>query len=245
MVLKRGDIVFIVLFTLLVGFLGGLYVASLQQQQPTKLNISYVDGEREVVTYLPAVDTQGNGVVGLLRTTIKPGKGSVSVNINVLSYLDTQQSAKIAVDVARNYTSVDTSNLDINYALEVNATAVEGTSAGGAMTVSVIAALQNKTVKRNVMMTGTIEPDSTIGEVGAILEKAKAAKAAGATLFLVPEGQATSFDLKRKRECKKFGFINYCEIVYTQQKVNVSEIAGISVAEVRDIGDAVRLMIES
>ncbi|MBI4018265.1 MAG: hypothetical protein HY368_01525, partial [Candidatus Aenigmarchaeota archaeon] len=153
--MKTSDILFIVLFTLLAGFLGGIYVSSLQAEKPAV--VSYSNGEREVVTYLPAVDTRGNGVIGLLRTSVKPGKGGVSVDIaNVLSYLDTQQSAKIAADVARDYTGVDTASLDITYAIEVNATAVEGTSAGAAMAVSVVAALQNRSLNNTVMMTGTI-----------------------------------------------------------------------------------------
>ncbi|MBI2579059.1 MAG: hypothetical protein HYW26_05085 [Candidatus Aenigmarchaeota archaeon] len=241
--MKKSDIAFIILFTLMAGFLGGIYVSSLQKPE-TKVLARFVNGEREVVTYLPAVDTKGNGVVGILKTTVKPGKGGVSVDVsNVLSYLDTQQSAKIAADVARNYTGIDTSNLDINYAIEVNATAVEGTSAGAAMAVSVIAALQSKTLNSSVFMTGTIEPDGSIGRVGAIVEKARAAKDAGATMFLVPKGQATSTELKRQRECRNVGFINYCEVTYKQQSANITGIAGISVVEVRNVGDAARHMV--
>ena len=244
MKIKGSDLVFIILFSLLIGFLGGIYASSLYlQKQETKVSVQLIDGERIVTTQLPAIDTRGNGVVGLLRTTVKPGNGGISVDVNVLSYFDTQQSARIAADVARNYTGIDTSNLDINYAIEVNATAVEGTSAGAAMTVSVIAALQNKTLNNSMMITGTIEEDGIVGEVGAIIAKARAAKENGATLFLVPEGQASSFELKRNKECRKIGFIDYCEVKYTQQKVSVEEIAGIDVMEVKNIDDVVKVMV--
>lgn len=237
--MKKSDIVFIVMFTLLAGFISGIHFS---QQQKTELRFLNLPAERQVVTYLPAVDTAGNGVVGVLRTSIKPGSGGVALDVaNVLSFLDTQQSAKTAADVAKKYAGI-TGEFDINYVMDVNASAVEGGSAGAAMAVSVVAALQNRSINSSVMITGTIEPDGSIGMVGSISEKAAAAKAAGATLLLVPEGQSYASELRRMRDCQKFGSYRYCEVNYAQEKKPLN-ISGIDVIEVGTLGEAAAHMV--
>jgi predicted S18 family serine protease len=45
---------------------------------------------------------------------------------------------------------------------------IDGPSAGGLMTVGVLAALRNEQVRKDASMTGTINPDGTIGPVGGI-----------------------------------------------------------------------------
>jgi uncharacterized protein len=68
--------------------------------------------------------------------------------------------------------------------------AIDGPSAGGAITVAIMAAFQNKQVKDDVYMTGTINSDGTIGSVGGIPYKAIAAAENGAQYLLVPLGQS-------------------------------------------------------
>jgi PDZ domain-containing protein len=65
---------------------------------------------------------------------------------------------------------------------------VSGPSAGLAFTLAIIDDLTpgDLTGGRRVAITGTIEPDGTVGPVGGVEQKAVAARNAGATLMLVP-----------------------------------------------------------
>jgi uncharacterized protein len=91
---------------------------------------------------------------------------------------------------------------------------ISGGSAGGAIAIAAIAAMMGKPPLEDVLMTGTISTDHSIGKIGAPKAKGIAARENGAKLFLVPPGQ----------------------------KGEVGEI-GIEVMEVRTIEEAVKLAI--
>ncbi|MEM5878945.1 MAG: S16 family serine protease [Candidatus Aenigmatarchaeota archaeon] len=194
---------------------------------------------------VPAVDEEGNGVLTTLIVEAAPGKGRVLTDINhLLFFIDTQNSIQIAKAVAQNITGIDISKTDLIYQIETNASAIGGPSAGAALTVATIAALENKTLNQKVGITGTINPDGSIGPVGGIEEKAKAAKEAGIEIFLVPEGQGTQVSYTPKRECRKIGPILYCTTEYLIKKVDVSESVGIQVKEVGNIQEALKYFLE-
>ncbi len=65
---------------------------------------------------------------------------------------------------------------------------VDGPSAGGLMTVGVLAAVRGDPVRSDAAMTGTINPDGTIGPVGGISHKIEGAAAKGMKLVLIPGG---------------------------------------------------------
>jgi len=69
--------------------------------------------------------------------------------------------------------------------------AIGGSSAGLAFTLGVIDTLTpgELTGGNKVAVTGTIELDGTIGDVGGVAQKTVAVRHAGATLFLVPPGE--------------------------------------------------------
>lgn len=71
---------------------------------------------------------------------------------------------------------------------------VDGPSAGAITTVGVLAALRGDTVRSDVAMTGTVNPDGTIGPVGGIPHKIDGAAAAGMKLVLVPYGMRNDWD---------------------------------------------------
>jgi uncharacterized protein len=155
-----------------------------------------------------------------------------------LFWVDTQYSIQIAKAVAENVTKINGSNYDLIYSIESNASIIGGPSAGAALTIATIAALKNERLRTDVMITGTINEDGTIGEVGGILEKAKAAKDVGAKLFLVPDGQGEQTFLKPEESCIKRGGFIFCETTYKQITVNIGKDAGISVIEVENVTDA-------
>jgi len=204
------------------------------------------DSIAERVVILPAVDNTGKGVPIPLEVEIKHGDGKVLTDIDkLLFWTDTQQSIQTARNVASNITGIDTSGFDLIYTINVNQTGVvAGPSAGGALTVATIAALLNQTVKEGVVMTGTINEDGTIGSVGGVLEKAKAAKEIGAILILVPKGQSTEINSIPEETCKDILGLIYCETKYTKEVKYVSEEVGIEVIEVKNIQEALNYFLE-
>jgi uncharacterized protein len=197
-----------------------------------------------VALKVPAVDNEGKGVVTRLLVEAQPGQGRVLTDINnLLFWIDTQYSIQIAKKVAENITKINVSSVDLIYAIETNASLIEGPSAGAALTVATIAALENKTINQSVMITGTINPDGSIGEVGAVAEKAKASKDVGATLFLVPKGQGTEINYKPVQKCEKIGPITYCTVTYTTEKIDISKSIGIEVKEVSTIEEALKYFL--
>ncbi len=193
---------------------------------------------------VPAVDNEGNGVSTTLLVEAIPGKGRVLTNINqLLFWVDTQYSIRTAENVAQNITKIDLTNIDLIYTIETNASIIEGPSAGAALTVATIATLQNKTINPTVMITGTINPDGSVGPVGGILAKAKASKDVGATLFLVPKGQSIQTNYVPVRQCQDIGPINYCSIEYKQERIDITKEAGITVKEVSTIDEALKYFL--
>ncbi len=194
---------------------------------------------------VPAVDQNGKGVSTLLNVQVVPGSGQALVNIDkLLFWVDTQNSIRTARDVAEQVMGIDLSKSDIVYSIVANASIIEGPSAGAALTVATIAALRNQTVDESVMLTGTINPDGTIGPVGGVLEKARAAKSIGAETFLVPETQSVDVKVETRRVCEDMGFANYCTIENIPIRTDIEEATGIVIIEVKDIVAALEYFME-
>jgi uncharacterized protein len=138
--------------------------------------------------------TRYQGSVLKITVGIRDGTGLVLVNTAIPSGVDFQTSARTAVTVAQNVTGVDLSKKDVIFSISAgndqDLQSVDGGSAGGAMTVLLTSVLLGKPINNQVLMTGTIQPDGTIGPIGAVGEKADAAGQYGAKIFLVPQGQA-------------------------------------------------------
>lgn len=77
---------------------------------------------------------------------------------------------------------------------------VDGPSAGAITTVGVLAALRGDRVRQDIAMTGTINPDGTIGPVGGIAQKIDGAAAAGIKTVLIPYGMRVDRDKNLKRD---------------------------------------------
>ncbi|MDQ7030188.1 MAG: S16 family serine protease [Ardenticatenia bacterium] len=76
---------------------------------------------------------------------------------------------------------------------------IDGPSAGTLMTVGVLAAMRGDQVREDASMTGTINPDGTVGPVGGIPHKIRGAAEAGKKLVLVPVGQRQDYDYNEQR----------------------------------------------
>ena len=136
--------------------------------------------------------TAYNGTILKITVDIRDGTGLVLANTAIPEGVDFQNSARIAVQVAHNITGMDLSHKDVIFSITTdnqNLQSVDGGSAGGAMTVLLTSTILGKAINGHVLMTGTIQPDGTIGPIGGVLEKAQAAANYGAKIFLVPGGQ--------------------------------------------------------
>jgi uncharacterized protein len=179
------------------------------------------------------------------------GKGLVLVNTEVPTGVDFQTSARTAVKVAQSITGTDLSNKDVIFSIKSkgNSTssdlqAVDGPSAGAAMTVLLTTELQgggangSAGLKQDVVMTGTINPDGTVGQVGGVPEKAQAAGQYGAKIFLVPIGQ----NVYNEQTCEKRqeGLIIYQTCKSEQKPLSdyTEKNYGMKVVEVKDVKEA-------
>ena len=192
--------------------------------------------------HIVGVDNRGKGIVGNVTVEIQPGKGRVLVDTQPLQGIDLQHSERVAVKVASDVTGFNFSNYDVIYTIRTpDARIVEGPSAGGALTLATIAAIKGISISPAFSMTGTIQEDGSIGPVGAILAKAKAAADAGITVFLIPKGQAIQNQYVRKVRRPAPGW--YIETI-EPVPVNVIDYAkehwGLTVYEVSNIEEAMK-----
>jgi uncharacterized protein len=188
---------------------------------------------------VPAVDEEGNGVSTFLDVQIIPGTRRALVDIDrLLFFTDTQNSIRVSRSVSENLTGIDLSFYDIIYSIRANASVIEGPSAGASMTIATIGALTGRDIKTDVMMTGTINHDGTIGPVGEILAKAIAAKEIGAKTFLVPLGQSKQVVYESRDSCQDTGIGRVCNVERFPRTIDVGDEAGIEVVEVGNIREA-------
>ncbi|MBC7095318.1 S16 family serine protease [Thermococcus sp.] len=196
-----------------------------------------------VILKAPAVSRTSSGeLIGVATDfviTVAPGNGHVYVETWPLAEVDMQASARLAAQIAGKVLDVDMNKYDVFIQVKSDAPIIGGPSAGGTMTVGIIAALEGWEVRKDVMMTGMLNPDGSIGPVGGILEKASAAYSVGSKLFLIPEGQR--IQIIQTTEQKQIGPIT--QITSKAERVDVVEYArerwGLEVKEIKDIYDAV------
>ncbi len=221
-------------------------VSAVEKDKGIENEVSYtspsfltIENETTVEMKLPAVDVNKSGVVTTLKVTAKPGAGRTLVDIEgLLFWADTQQSIRVARQVAANITKVDVNKVDLIYSIKAQASLIGGPSAGSALTIATIAALRGEKPLEAVMMTGTINHDGTIGPVSEILEKAKAAKNAGASIFLVPLLQGKEVIYETTQHCETYGNTEFCTEETRPKRIDVSQEAGIKIIEVSSIPEA-------
>jgi len=132
------------------------------------------------------------------------------------------------------------SNYDLTYGIEANASVIGGPSAGAALAIATIAAIEGKKVRGDVLITGAINRDGSIGPVTSILTKAEASKRAGASVFLVPLLQSRDVIYETDEYCEKFGATEFCTEETKPRRVNITQETGIKIVEVENISEAAR-----
>lgn len=182
------------------------------------------------------------GVVMTAEVEIRRGEGRLLINTQPKIGIDLQASGQTAEIVVQHITGVSFNNLDVILTIrgESETDVVDGPSAGAAITICMMTALQNRTTNSNVFISGTVNPDGTIGKVGGLPFKALAAAKKGAALFLLPPDQSNVTITIPKEENPMPGLT---VVSYEQEQVNLQQLLleqgyKVHVAEVKTIVDA-------
>lgn len=180
-----------------------------------------------------AVAPDGKALSAELELHIIPGEGRVWSSVSgPLVGTATQSTEKIAVRISKNYFE-DADQYDYFFTINSNASVVDGPSAGSAMSLLVVSALQDKHIPKNVGLTGTITNTGEVGPVGGVFEKAKAAHEAGVKLFLIPRGESRQV-VKLPEGVKNISLPEYA-----------LEEWGMKVVEVNDLDEVLHLAFTS
>ncbi|MBU2559978.1 hypothetical protein KKA03_03695 [archaeon] len=150
---------------------------------------------RSITTHILGV-RDGVGVIIPLKIEVRKGNERIFIDVSeVFLESDVQGTAKTAFALADVKSKGGLVQKDA-YIHIVNpyskSLSLSGSSSGAVMTMALIALGKNATLKEDVMITGSIQGDGSIGPVLYIREKAEAAKSLNATLMLVPAGQKIS-----------------------------------------------------
>ncbi|MDP2718050.1 MAG: S16 family serine protease, partial [Candidatus Micrarchaeota archaeon] len=139
--------------------------------------------------YVPAVSTNGQGILTTIEASVQPGSGNVYVDVQPLISQETQQSARIAAEQAAKAAGGSVKEYDFFFKIRANTESVDGPSGGHALALLAYAEITGKKLRSDLTATGSIETDGSIGKVGGILEKVQAAHDQNVKLFLLPLGQ--------------------------------------------------------
>lgn len=220
----------------------GVKVKPLDVKKPKHVALILGTDEKGGSTELPLVGKKSSVTVfplSVRRGGGKPARGSISkmvletepnpsgeVRVGVYSQFlkgvgpQLRAAAWMAAFVATSTLSKDLT--DFRFAV-TRGKFFDGPSSGALMTVGFLASLTGATIKPNTTMTGTVNPDGTVGPVGGIPHKFSGAIAAGKTRLGYPIGQRYDYDMN------------------TRKRIDLVELAnskGASATEISDVWQA-------
>ncbi len=137
------------------------------------------------------VDTDGEPVGGVELAEIFVSTASATPEYRVdLADIEAQGAGEswqaatsMASAFATVFAAVDPATVDLNFTVTGP---INGPSAGGILTVGLLAAFQGQSIRPDFTMTGTITADGSIGPVGGVLTKIEAAALEGFINIVVP-----------------------------------------------------------
>ncbi len=125
-----------------------------------------------------------------IKFTLTPGSGRNLVDATYHTYgMDIQDSLYTMRRFTEGYTGVSLNAYDIYLRVFATAHSVQGTSGSAAMTVGLIALVQNKTLRNDTAITGTLLSDGRVGPIDSLNTKIKIAKNYGLKQILVPNSE--------------------------------------------------------
>lgn len=243
---KAVNVLFLVAIMFLAGYFAGFASVPSGSPQLQRLSSETLSASANIV----AVTQDGTGIVNQASVEIVPGSGRILLSVNPFIEPDTQDSAQTAALVAQKFTGKSLADRDFILSIENSqASLVGGPSAGAAFTLAAISAIENKPLNSNAAITGTIESDGSIGQVGGVIEKATAAAEKGLLLFVVPKGQSTVTYYEQKEQTVQRGSLTITRTYYVPQKINLQDFLNqqgfsMQITEASNIQEAVQLLIE-
>lgn len=162
------------------------------------ITLSYcIEAKREI--YAPAVINENSSQMIKIDVDIKQGgidsngteNGKVYYALDPVIGSETQKSILTANYVARQIaqkSKINTSDCDVFVKIsnENGVSYIEGPSASALFTVIILSGFENKKLRSDTTMTGTIEQDGRIGSVGGLPLKAEAAYKLGFKRIIFP-----------------------------------------------------------
>lgn len=140
---------------------------------------------------LLALTENGSGQMGSVATLglqVIPGDERVFLETFPMTKIATQASLRFAQQVSCRELDIDCSGRDFLFTIEALPGIVGGPSAGSAAALLMSALLVNKSVPKDVAVTGTINSGGIIGIVGGVKQKVEAAGEQGIKTVFVPKG---------------------------------------------------------
>lgn len=135
------------------------------------------------------------GITPVEVSTSSASEGSFNVDLSGMADAGTgdywNAAAASAAAVGALGAAVDPNTLQVAFKVDES---IDGPSAGGLLTVAVSSDLAGQQVASGKSMTGTVMPDGSLGPVGGIPAKIRAAGQAGMTTVVIPAGQRMSTD---------------------------------------------------
>ncbi len=187
------------------------------------------------------------GVVMKALVEVRPGEGGVYVRTTPYIGIDLQSSLNNAISAVESLTGRSLKNLDvfITISAKEEVEIVDGPSAGAPLAAAILAAVEGKKLRQDVVATGVIYPDGTIGRVGGVPEKAKAAAEMGAKIFAVPSDQSRVVIMvpKTREIAPGFYITTYQEKVISLEQYLKELGYEIEVVEVSSLEQLIKLMI--
>jgi predicted S18 family serine protease len=264
----RRKLILYAVLGFIIGTMTGAGAVILYEKMPLKSSsvspslqelYHWVENSGRTVNILAvASGEQTFGVVCTLGVRVSQGSGGLYVDIDpTLVGFDFQGACRTAVKVACQKAGlqldddgVGIKGLDLFFRVvgpgeEVVVQTVDGPSAGAATTIAVLAALGNRRIKPDVYITGTIEEDGSIGQVGGVYYKTEAAAKKGAKLMLVPQGQSKVAMWKPvTRKVGPWVWTTYEPVEIDLNEWSKEQGWGVEVREVSTIDEVIDLMLE-
>ncbi|MBI5222963.1 hypothetical protein HY990_00930 [Candidatus Micrarchaeota archaeon] len=152
--------------------------------------------------YLPAVVGSNGGLVNMTMRLL-PGNGTIYVSISPRIGTTTQDSISQAIQYAYLYSSKSREcDIIVSFDTSFPTESIDGPSAGASVSAMTFAAINNLPFRSDTIITGTIEPDGSIGLVGGMYEKALASAQMGAKYFIAPKDSFLELLLLKRIESK-------------------------------------------
>ncbi len=168
-----------------------LYIISLLLFVPAAN--AYFVGSASIHAPAVIVNTS-RGMMTDITLNVSTGNGAIEVLGPKSVGNSTVQSAYSAVAYATAYLGVNETKYNFTYTIKDVYSNISGPSAGAALTLLAISALSHKPLMNNFTMTGTIQPNGNIGEIGGVYDKISAAAASHMKFIMVPYAGTTGIE---------------------------------------------------